>query len=127
MDTNTNTNTNTDIELLPTTIRAFLQAQEARDPDTALPLLTPEAVVTDVGEAFSGEHSLRRFVSEAGAEFTYTSQVTKVLRDGETWVVGHHLEGDFPGGQADLDYRFTLDGERIARLDIVLGCAAPLE
>ncbi len=41
--------------------------------------------------------------------------------DGAVWVVGHHLEGDFPGGTADLDYRFALDGDRIQRLDIVVG------
>jgi hypothetical protein len=117
----TNAHTNTDTEQLPTSIRAFLKAQEARDADAALTLLTPGAVVSDVGESFSGEDSLRRFVSEAGGEFTYTSEITKVARDGEIWVVGHHLEGDFPGGTADLDYRFALDGERIERLDIVLG------
>ena len=115
MDTNTHT------EQLPTTIRAFLQAQEARDADAALALLTRQAVISDIGESFSGDEALRRFVSEAGAEFTYTSEITKVARDGEIWVVGHHLEGDFPGGSADLDYRFALDGDQIARLDIVLG------
>jgi ketosteroid isomerase-like protein len=119
MDTNTNTNTNT--AKLPAAIHAFLTAQAARDADAALALLAPGAVVSDVGESFSGEDSLRRFVSEAGAEFTYTSEVTAVGRDGETWVVGQHLEGDFPGGTADLDYRFVLDGELIERLDIVLG------
>jgi hypothetical protein len=113
--------TNTITEQLPTTIRAFLQAQEARDADAALALLTNGAVVSDVGESFSGEDSLRRFVSEAGAEFTYTSEITSVARDGEIRVVGHHLEGDFPGGTADLDYRFALDGERIKRLDFVVG------
>jgi hypothetical protein len=111
--------TNTNIDQLPTTIRAFLNAQEARDPDTALPLLTEDAVISDVGESFSGEDALRRFVAEAGAEFTYTSEITGVRRDDELWGVSHHLEGDFPGGKADLEYRFTLEGERIARLDIV--------
>lgn len=115
MDTTTST------EHLPATIRAYLEAQEARDADAALALLKPAAVISDVGESFSGEESLRRFVTEAGAEFTYTTEVTGVRREGETWVVGHHLEGDFPGGTADLDYRFLLDGERIERLDIVVG------
>lgn len=114
MDTHTHT------DQLPATIRAYLDAQEARDADAALALLRPDAVISDVGESFSGEESLRRFVTEAGAEFTYTTQVTGVRRDGETWVVGHHLEGDFPGGTADLDYRFALAGERIERLDIVV-------
>lgn len=113
--------TNTITEQLPTTIRAFLQAQEARDADTALALLVPGAVISDLGETFSGEDSLRRFVSEAGTEFTYTTKITKVARDAEIWVVGHHLEGNFPGGTADLDYRFAVDGDRVERLDIVAG------
>jgi hypothetical protein len=115
MDTNTHT------EQLPTTIRAFLEAQEARDADAALALLTRQAVISDIGESFSGDEALRRFVSEAGAEFRYTSEITKVYRDGEIWVVSQHLEGDFPGGKADLDYRFALEGERVERLDIVVG------
>ena len=115
MDTNTHT------QQLPPTIRAFLEAQEARDADAAVALLTPQAVISDVGESFSGAEAHRRFVSEAGTEFSYTSEITKVDRDGETWVVSHHLEGDFPGGKADLDYRFALEGERIESLDIVLG------
>lgn len=114
MDTNTHT------EQLPTTIRAFLAAHEARDADAALALMTEQAVITDVGEAFTGEEALRHFVSEAGTEFTYTDEVTAVGRDGDVWVVSHHLEGDFPGGTADLDYRFGLAGDHIDRLDIVV-------
>lgn len=128
-DTTTDTTTSADAGTedangtgrLPAPVRAFLAAQEARDADAALVLLTPGATISDVGESFTGEDSLRRFVSEAGAEFTYTSEVTGVARDGEVWVVRHHLEGDFPGGTADLDYRFALEGDRIDRLDIVLG------
>ena len=29
-----------------------------------------------------------------------------------------HLEGDFPGGTADLTYRFTIDGDQVAELTI---------
>jgi hypothetical protein len=112
---------NTHTEQLPTTIRAFLEAQEARDADAALALLAPQTVISDNGESFSGDRALRHFISEAGAEFTYTSEITHVGRDGDTWVVSHHLEGDFPGGKADLDYRFALEGDRIERLDIVAG------
>ncbi|WP_433798433.1 nuclear transport factor 2 family protein [Actinomycetospora sp. CA-084318] len=108
---------------LPATIRGFLDAQESRDEEKALPLLTEDAVIVDVadgGEVFRGDDGLRRFIVEAGTQFTYTTRLTGVERDGDVWVVGHHLEGDFPGGTADLDYRFTLDGDRIARLDVVL-------
>jgi ketosteroid isomerase-like protein len=119
MDTDTDTSTHTD--RLPTVVRAFMAAHESRDADAALALLAPGATITDVGESFSGEAALRGFITGAGAEFTYTDEITGVAGDGDTWVVGHHLEGDFPGGTADLDYRFVLDGRRIARLDIVVG------
>lgn len=111
----------TDTQQLPATIRAFLEAQEARDADRALALLAPRAVISDIAESFSGDQALRHFISDAGAEFTYTSKITQVGRDGEIWVVSHHLEGDFPGGKADLDYRFALEDDRVARLDIVVG------
>lgn len=111
----------TTTEQLPTTIRAFDEAHEARDVDAALSLLTPGAVITDAGETYSGEDALRRFIAEAGTEFTYTDEITGAGRDGEIWVVGHHLEGNFPGGAADLRYRFALDGDLIERLDIVGG------
>jgi hypothetical protein len=117
MDTNTHTSQ------LPATIRAYLDAQEARDADAALAVLSPGAVISDVGETFTGEAGLRRFVTEAGAEFTVVTAITGVRRDGDSWVVGHHLEGDFPGETADLDYRFVLasgDTESIERIDIVV-------
>lgn len=105
---------------LPSAVRAFTDAHAARDADAALALLTRDAVISDVGESFTGEGSLRRFVREAGAEFRYTDEVTGVRRDGAVWVLAHHLEGDFPGGSADLDYRFTLEGDLIRRVEIVL-------
>lgn len=106
------------LDQLPATVRAFNEAHEARDADAALALMTPGAVITDAGQTFSGAHALRRFVAEAGTEFTYTDDITGSGRDGDVWVVGHHLEGNFPGGTADLSYRFALDGDRIERLDI---------
>lgn len=115
MDTTTDAIT---LDQLPTAVRAFTEAHAARDADAALALLTPGAVITDEGSTYRGEDVLRRFIAEAGTEFTYTDEVTGAARDGEVWVVRHHLEGDFPGGTADLGYRFALDGDRIERLDI---------
>lgn len=106
------------VDQLPTTIRAFNAAHEARDADAALALMTPGAVITDEGNTYSGEDVLRRFIAKAGTEFTYTDDITGAARDGKVWVVGHHLEGNFPGGTADLSYRFALDDDRIERLDI---------
>jgi len=38
--------------------------------------------------------------------------------DDDAWLVTNHLEGDFPGGDVDLRYRFVPVGDLIADLEI---------
>jgi hypothetical protein len=66
-----------------------------------------------------GTDEIRGFLSRAGAEFTYTTELVGAQRvDDERWVVTNRLEGDFPGGVAELRYRFAMDGDLIAELVI---------
>ena len=104
---------------LPATIRGFLAAHAARDVDAALRAFTPTAVVVDDGTTYRGSEEIRDFVSGAGAEFTYTTELVGTERvDDRHWVAVHRIEGDFPGGVADLRYSFTLDGDLVAELII---------
>jgi hypothetical protein len=44
-----------------------------------------------------------------GSEFDYTTEQIRARRvDDDHWVVTLRLEGTFPGGVAELDYRFAL-------------------
>lgn len=104
---------------LPATIRTYLAAHAASDPDAALAAFAPTAVVVDDGTTYRGTLEVRRFLSKAGAEFTYTTELTGAQRvDAAHWVATHRLEGDFPGGVVELAYRFTLAGDLIAELVI---------
>lgn len=104
---------------LPTTVRAFLAAHTAREVDAAARTFTADAVVTDQGETFRGSEQVRSFLEHAGSEFTYTTELIGARRvDDAHWVAVIQLEGDFPGGVADLDYRFTLAGDLISELAI---------
>jgi len=104
---------------LPATIRDFLAAHVTRDADTALGCFSPDAVVVDDGRTFRGSSEVLDFLGNAGAEFRYTTELVGAERvDEQRWVAHHHLEGDFPGGEADLAYRFTLVGDRITELVI---------
>ena len=38
--------------------------------------------------------------------------------DDAHWIATNRLEGDFPGGRADLSYRFALEADLIAELVI---------
>ena len=104
---------------LPTTISTFLTAQSARDRDAALATFTPTAVVVDDGHTFEGSDAIATFLSDAGAEFTYTDELVGAERtDDAHWVTTHRLEGDFPGGVVELRYSFTLADGLIAALVI---------
>lgn len=104
---------------LPPTVRTYLAAHAARDVDAALRSFAPAAVVVDDGTTYRGTAEIRRFLSRAGAEFTYTTTLVGARRvDDAHWVATHRLEGDFPGGVVELDYRFAMASGLVAELVI---------
>ena len=104
---------------LPATVRGFLAAHTARDVDAAIRTFTPTAVVVDQGQTFRGTDEVLGFLRNAGAEFTYTTELVGAQRiDEARYVATNRLEGNFPGGLADLDYRFAMDGDLITELVI---------
>ena len=111
------TNT-TDWDALPKTVKTFMTALDARAVDHALATLTTDAVVTDEGHDFEGHDEIGAWVAKAAAEYTYTTAFTGATTTEAGVDVGQHLEGNFPGGVADLHYRFTLDGTVISRVVI---------
>lgn len=108
----------TEWEALPDTIKTFMTALDAREVDQALATLTTDAVVTDEGHDYKGHDEIGAWVATAAAEYTYTTAFTGATTTEARVDVGQHLEGNFPGGVADLHYRFTLDGASISRLVI---------
>ena len=111
------TNT-TDWDALPETVRTFMTAIDAHEADRALATLSTDAVVTDEGHDFTGHDEIGSWVATAAAEFTYTAEFTGATTTEAGVDVRQHLEGDFPGGVADLHYRFTLNGALISRVVI---------
>lgn len=75
--------------------------------------------MTDEGQTYRGTDQIRAWLSRSGSEYTYTIEQTGVSSsDAAHYDVTHHLEGDFPGGRADLHFRFTLREGKIADLTI---------
>ncbi|WP_033340897.1 nuclear transport factor 2 family protein [Catenuloplanes japonicus] len=113
--------THTDLRsgTLPITVRDFLAASAVHDADTASTFLVEDIVVVDQDETFRGRDEVYAFLRDAGAEFEYTTEHIGARRVGDDhWVVTLRLEGTFPGGVADLDYRLTLRGGLVAELVI---------
>lgn len=104
---------------LPRTIADYLAAHRARDAETAITYFTSDAAVTDDGKTYHGTADIRTWLDRSAREYTYTIELTGAEKiDDEHYTAINHLEGDFPGGVADLHFRFTLREGRIARLVI---------
>lgn len=113
------TSASTEPDQLPPTLHEYLAAHISRDADVALRAFDMAAAVTDEGRTYRGTAEIRQFLTRAGAEFHYTTELVGGRRVDDTrWVATIRLVGDFPGRVAELDFRFTLDGGLITELVI---------
>ena len=104
---------------LPEIITSYLKAHQVRDLGAAMQSYEPDATVTDEGRTYHGPAEIRAWLSRSAGEYTYTIEMTGAAKiGGDRYDVTHHLEGNFPGGTADLHFRFTLRNGKIARLVI---------
>jgi ketosteroid isomerase-like protein len=103
----------------PDVITRYFAAQSARDWDTLVSLFADDAVVVDEGRTRRGIPEIRSWRENVASAFEYTTDVNGIEAIDEAMYVGRvHLEGNFPGGTADLEYHFTINGGRICRLEI---------
>lgn len=65
-----------------------------------------------------GRTAITRWKTEASAKYHYTSTPMAVAVTGSEVMVTARLTGDFPGSPIDLQYRFVLEDDKIARLEI---------
>jgi ketosteroid isomerase-like protein len=104
---------------LPDVITAYFAADRKADADAISDCFTPEAVVVDEGNTYTGRDAIRQRMANASTQYTYTVEPFALAEEGGRLVVTSHLVGNFPGSPVDLRYRFVLDGDKIAELEIV--------
>ncbi len=102
----------------PSVVQAWFAAHEGRQAEAELTTMTDDVVIIDQDQTDRGREAARGWISGARREFTYTTTVLTTASDGDATVVTARLEGDFPGGRADLSYRFLLSDDRISALTI---------
>lgn len=103
---------------LPAAIGTYFAGVNARDFDTALSAFTKTALVHDEKEDHAGQGEIRAWIEATTAKYNQTSEILSSTPEGAGHLVSARVTGTFPGSPVTLRYRFTLDGEKIARLDI---------
>ncbi|NIJ42468.1 hypothetical protein FHS78_002770 [Parvibaculum indicum] len=102
---------------LPQPIADYFAADKADGEAVAL-CFTEDGIVTDEARTHEGQTAIAEWKKEASGKYQYTVNPFSIEeKEGKT-VVTSKVEGDFPGSPVDLRYSFTLNGNRIARLEI---------
>ncbi|MFA4929455.1 MAG: nuclear transport factor 2 family protein [Patulibacter sp.] len=105
---------------IPTVITRYQQAEQDADWTALADCFLPEGVAFDEGRTHVGREEIAAWRTAVAAAVTFTSTVVErraLGADGFKLVL--RLEGDFPGGVAELDFLFALRDERIAALVIL--------
>lgn len=104
---------------LPNPIADYFAADAAQDADTLARCFTETAEVIDEGKTHRGKAAIRDWKADTSTTYRYTVEPFAMATQGERIAVTSHVKGDFPGSPLDLRYFFTLDGDRIAGLEII--------
>lgn len=106
------------ITKLPSPVADYVAGANAQDANAVTASFSEDAVVRDEGQTRQGIPAIREWAEEVSRKYRPTVEVLDVAAtDGRTIVRGR-VSGDFPGSPIDLRYAFTLNGEKIARLEI---------
>jgi hypothetical protein len=105
---------------LPPVVVRYLDAQaDAAQRRAVADAFADDARVVDEGIEYSGIDAIAGWLATTASEFTYTTTLIGQRSPGaDRWDVLARLEGNFPGGVADLWFRFTTRDDRIVGLVI---------
>ncbi len=100
-------------------IDRYFEATSTHDAHAIVDLFTPTAIVVDEGKTHRGTAEIREWQDQAASEYEYTTTIVNRVPAGDTaCAVTVRLEGNFPGGTADLTFDFLLADGLISGLTI---------
>jgi SnoaL-like domain len=103
---------------LPEPITAYFAADRL-DGKAVARCFTSDAVVKDEGRTYAGLAAITQWKAETATKYTYTCEPLSAEQKDGTTIVTCHLEGNFPGGRANLRFFFRLERGKIANLEII--------
>jgi SnoaL-like domain len=104
---------------VPEVVKRYFDLDARRDIDGIVALFTDDATVVDEAVARRGVEAIRDWQTGPASEFRYTTTITGSEPVGkDRYRVIGRLEGNFPGGTAELKWEFAVDGDRVSRLEI---------
>ena len=106
------------ISNLPAPITIYVAAENSGDWEALAQCFAGNAVVRDEGKTIEGLAAIKKWKSETKKKYQHTIEpLSFVQKDGKIFVT-NRLTGNFPGSPIELEFLFTLRGNKIVSLEI---------
>jgi hypothetical protein len=74
--------------------------------------------VRDEGKTIEGLVAIKQWKAETKKKYQHTIEPLASTQQDDKTIVANRLTGNFPGSPIELEFVFTLDGNKIASLEI---------
>lgn len=102
----------------PEIITQYLDAANRFDAAGAAECFTAHARVHDEAHDHVGQDAIRRWIADTSEKYQPKVDVVQVGSEGARITLSARVSGRFPGSPVDLKYGITLEGGKIATLEI---------
>jgi hypothetical protein len=103
---------------LPAPIEAYFEANARLDAAAMLRPFADDAVVRDEGGIHEGADAIQAWIERTSIGLPAIAVPRAIRSEGESHHVTAQVSGDFTGSPVTLSFRFRLNGNCIADLDI---------
>jgi ketosteroid isomerase-like protein len=103
---------------LPRIINAYVDASNAHDVKSVVACFADNALVHDEGKDFRGKKMIEDWITKTIDKYKFQFKPMSIKDDNAGVVVTVQVSGTFDGSPITLDYRFTIEGDKILSLTI---------
>jgi hypothetical protein len=104
---------------LPVPVAIYFAAENQGHTEIVAQCFTPKAVVRDEGQTIEGLAAIKQWEAETRKKYQHTVEPLGFAQKDGKIIVTNRLTGNFPGSPIELDFVFTLDGDKIVSLEIL--------
>ena len=107
------------IDNLPKPIALYVSAENSGDTTLFDECFAADAIVRDESETHKGLAAIKEWKAETKRKYQHTADPLRIEKQNGTFVLTNRLTGNFPGSPVELDFVFTLAGDKIVSLEIL--------
>jgi hypothetical protein len=107
------------IENLPKPIALYVAAENSGDPNLFDQCFAENATVRDENETYKGLAAIKKWKAETKKKYQHIVDPLRMAEQGGKFIITNRVTGDFPGSPIELDFVFTIQGDKIVSLEIL--------